>query len=103
MPARVSLSGGDYETVAASQSDQALGPTGGKGDFLEGLLCIVATAATSAVSIKDGSGSAISVLPDNVGPGVGSYYVPVNARSRSGAWKVTTGAGVSVVATGTFT
>lgn len=91
-----------YETVAASQTDQAMGPTGGSGDFLEGLLCVVSTAATSQVQIKDGSGSAITVLPNAVGPGVGSYYVPINAASTSGAWKVTTAAGVAVFATGRF-
>ena len=92
-----------YETVAASQTDQALGPTGGSSDFLEALLCVVSTAATSQVQIKDGSGSAITVLPNAVGAGIGSYYVPINAASTSGAWKVTTAAGVAVFATGRFT
>jgi hypothetical protein len=95
--------GREYETVAASQSDQALGATGATGDYLEGLLCVVATALTSQVQIKDGSGSAITVLPNAVGPGVGSYYVPLGLTSTGGAWKVTTGAGVSVIATGDFT
>ncbi len=93
----------EYETVAASQTDQALGATGATGDYLEGLLCVVATAATAAVSIKDGAGSAISVFPNSPGAGVGTNYVPVMARSTAGAWKVTTGAGVSVFATGNFT
>lgn len=91
-----------YETVAASQSDQALGTTGAAGDVLEGLLCVVTTAATSQVQIKDGSGSAITVLPDNVGGGIGTYPLPINLRSVSGAWKITTGAGVAVVAIGQF-
>lgn len=93
---------GHYETVAAGQSDQVLGPTGQAGDWLDGLLCIVSTAATSQVQIKDGGGSAITVLPNNVGAGVGSYYVPIMARSGNGAWKVTTAAGVAVFATGYF-
>lgn len=92
----------EYETVAAGQTDQALGATGGAGDFLEGLLCVVSTAATSQVQIKDGAGSAITVLPNAVGGGIGSYYVPINARSASGAWSVTTAAGVEVFATGNF-
>jgi hypothetical protein len=99
-----SKSGGDeYETVAASQTDQVLGATGAAGDYLEGLLCVVATAATSQVQIKDGSGSAITVLPNAVGPGVGSYYVPLGLTSTNGAWKVTTAAGVSVIGMGDFT
>lgn len=97
-------SGGDeYETVAASQTDQVIGATGATGDYLEGLLCVVATAATSQVQIKDGSGSAITVLPNAVGAGVGSYYVPLGLTSTGGAWKVTTAAGVSVIAMGDFT
>lgn len=94
---------GEYETVAASQTDQALGATGAAGDYLEGLVCVVATAATAAVSIKDGAGSAISVFPNSPGGGVGTYPVPLGLRSLAGAWKVTTGAGVSVIAIGNFT
>lgn len=95
--------GGEYETVAASQSDQVLGATGATGDYLDGLLCVVATAATAQVQIKDGGGSAITVFPNSPGGGVGSYFVPIMAKSSAGAWKVTTGAGVSVLATGNFT
>lgn len=92
---------GNYETVAASQTDQVLGGAGAKGDFLEGLLCVVATAATSQVQIKDGSGSAITVLPNGVSA-VGTQFVPILCTSASGAWKITTAAGVSVLATGRF-
>lgn len=91
-----------YETVAASQTDQAMGTTGAAGDFIEGLLCVVTTAATSQVQLKDGSGSAFTVFPDNPGAGVGTYPVPLGLKSVSGAWKVTTGAGVAVVAIGQF-
>jgi hypothetical protein len=91
-----------YETVAAGQTDQVLGVTGGSGDYLDGLLCVVATAATSTVQIQDGGGTEITVLPANVGGGVGSYYVPIKAVSLAGSWRVTTGAGVSVFATGRF-
>lgn len=93
----------DYETVAASQTAQALGATGATGDYLEGLTIVVATAATAQVQIKDGAGSNISVFPNSPGGGVGTYYVPVKARSTAGAWQVTTGAGSSVIATGDFT
>lgn len=92
----------DYETVAAGQTDQALGVTGAAGDFLHRLLCIVTTAATSQVQIKDGSGAAITVLPNNVGGGVGTYPLEFNIRSTNGAWKITTAAGVAVVAAGRF-
>lgn len=92
----------NYETVAASQTDQVLGATGGAGDWLEGLLCVVATAATAQVDIQDGSGTAFTVLPNSPGAGIGSYYIPINAASVLGAWSVTTGAGVTVFATGRF-
>ena len=32
----VAVGAPDYETVAASQTDQTLGPTGGTGDYLRG-------------------------------------------------------------------
>lgn len=94
---------GDYETVAASQSDQALGAAGAAGDWLQRLIIVVATAATAQVQIKDGSGSAITVFPNSPGGGVGTYTIEVGMKSVSGAWKVTTGAGSSVIAVGDFT
>lgn len=96
-------SGGDeYETVAASQSAQVLGATGATGDYIEGVLCVVATAATSQVTLTDGS-TDIVIFPNNPGPGVGTYPIPLGITSVSGAWKITTGAGVSVIAMGDFT
>lgn len=92
----------DYETVAASQTDQTLGPKGNAGDVLQRLIITVATAATAAVSIKDGGGSAISILPNSPGGGIGVYVVEIGARSTGGAWKVTTGAGSTVLAVGRF-
>jgi hypothetical protein len=92
-----------YETVAASQTDQVLGKDGAAGDYLDTLTCVVGTAATSAVSIKDGSGAAIAVLPNAVGGGIGTYVIRIAAASKAGPWSVTTGAGVTVIASGTFT
>ena len=96
------IGGLDYEAVAASQTNQALGTTGGVGDLLSHLIVNVATAATSSVSIKDGSETAIEVVPANIGSGVGPYTVYLGLKSRSGAWQITTGAGVSVIAAGLF-
>lgn len=90
----------DYETVAASQTDQVLGPVGASGDMLDKLIISVATAATSTVSIKDGAGSAIVITAANTPIGV--YSVDIGARSTAGAWKVTTGAGATVLAVGKF-
>lgn len=95
---------GDYETVAALQSDQSLGATGAAGDYLAGLLIVPATTSPGAVSIKDGAGSAITVFAggsfsvSNLVP----FFVPLGIKSLSGAWKVTTGANVSAIGIGNF-
>lgn len=98
------LSAGDYETVAASQTDQVLGPTGGTGDYLAGLLVVPATTSPGAVSIKDGSGSAVTVFTGGASSvsNLVPFFVALGITSGSGAWKVTTGANVSVVAVGNF-
>jgi hypothetical protein len=89
----------DYETVAAGQTDQVLGPVGAAGDILESLI-ILGTGANSAVSIKDGSGSAI---PLTAAAASGTIVIPLGIRSTSGAWKVTTGSAVTVLACGRYT
>jgi hypothetical protein len=98
--------GSQYQTVAVSQTDRILGATGAVGDYLECLICVVATAATSQVQIKDGNGSAMIILPNAVGAGVGTYTIPIGLISRNATtpgWKVTTAAGVTVIGTGKFT
>ena len=101
--------GGSYETVAASQTDQVLGSTGAVGDVISQLVIVPAVAASGAVSIKDGSGSSVTVF---AGGGTTALvdlrpqtitFGAFGAVSVSGAWKVTTGANVSVIATGKFT
>lgn len=89
-----------YRTVAASQTDQVLGA--GRGDLLERLVVVVTTSATSQVQIKDGfGGSNIVVVPNN--HPVGAYTIEIGIRCQSPGWRITTGAGVSVVAVGHFT
>lgn len=96
--------GGEYETVAASQTAQPLGATGAAGDYLSGLLVVPASTAPGNVVLLDNAtsitvfaGGASSV--SNLVP----FFIPICARSVSGAWKVTTGANVSVFAVGSFT
>ena len=94
-----------YEHVAASASAQVLGTTGAVGDYLHRLICTVTTAATGNVVIVDGTGTGIlthTVLPASPGGGIGVYNIELNAVSANGAWKVTTGAGVEVMAVGIF-
>lgn len=90
-----------YEHVAVSQTAQVLGGTGAIGDYLDKLICTVSTAATSSVAVLDGSTSH-TILPNNVGGGLGVYVIPMGAISRNGPWKITTGAGVEVLALGIF-
>lgn len=96
--------GHKYATVAVSQTDQILG-TGKVGDYISRLIITVATAATAAVSIKDGNGAAISIMPNTPGGGVGVYVVDIGAacvNATTPGWKVTTGAGSTVLAMGDF-
>ena len=94
-----------YEHVAASQSAQVLGGTGAVGDYLHRIVCTVTTAATGNVVIVDGSGAGIlthTVVPASPGSGINVYNVELNIISANGAWKITTGAGVEVMAVGIF-
>lgn len=100
----VTSDGSDYETVAASQTAQVLGPTGATGDYLSGLLVTPATTSPGNVIILDNATS-ITVFAGGASS-VGSlvpFFIPIGAKSVSGAWKVTTGASVSVIGVGSFT
>jgi len=89
-----------YETVAAGQSDQAMGATGKAGDIFETLVVTVATAASGTCSIKDGGGSAIPLTAANTPIGV--YIINLGIKSTAGAWSVTTGAGATALGIGQF-
>ena len=95
-----------YEHVAASATAQVLGTTGAVGDYLHRIVCTVTTGATGNVVIVDGSGAGIlthTVVPASASLVPGVYNVELNAVSANGAWKITTGAGVEVMALGIFT
>lgn len=92
--------GHEYEHVAASQTAQVLGTAGSIGDYLTRLVVTVVTAATSTVTITDGALAAHTIVPANTP--IGPYSILIGARSVNGAWKVTTGAGVEVMAVGQF-
>lgn len=95
----------EYETVAASQTTQALGATGAVGDVLQRLVVIPATTSPGAVAIKDGDGSAITVFAGGASSvtELKPIVVELGIASGAGAWQVTTGANVSVLAIGNFT
>lgn len=95
-----------YETVAAGQTNQVLGTTGAVGDHLASLLIVPAAANCGVVQIKDGSDTAITVFAGGgtvALPTLAPIAVPIGLLSASGAWQVTTGTNVSVIASGDFT
>ena len=91
--------GTTYETVAASQTAQVLGQSGAVGDTIIRLIVTVNTALTSTVTILDNATS-IAIMPATTAVGV--YSIDLGVQSVSGPWKVTTGAGATVVAVGNF-
>ena len=91
--------GTTYETVAASQTAQVLGGSGAVGDTIIRLIVTVNTALTSTVTILDNATS-IAIMPATTPVGV--YSIDLGVQSVSGPWKVTTGAGATVVAVGNF-
>jgi hypothetical protein len=99
------ISDGDYETVAASQTDQVLGPTGATGDYLGSVWIIPATVDPGIVQIQDGGGTAVTVFAGGTGSvaTLHPFQLGVGIKSTAGAWSVTTGTNVSVLATGNFT
>lgn len=105
MATEVKPSGQEYELVAASQSDQILGTTGGVGDTLSHLIIVPETTAAGTVAIKDGNGSAINVLVAGTLADLTPIYVPIQAActaTTTPGWKITTGANVHVLAFGSF-
>jgi hypothetical protein len=97
--------GREVATVAPGATT-LLGATGAVGDYIEGILCVVTTPATSQVSITDGNGTAKVVFPANPGAGIGTYPVPLGWSAliaTTPGFRITAGAGVTVHATGDFT
>lgn len=92
----------DYELVAASQTDQVLGPVGGKGDILERCIIVPETTAAGTVAIQDGTDTAINIFVSGTLSDLSTIVVPIGARSSNGAWQITTGTNVHVVCIGRF-
>src|SRR4029077_11697456 len=99
----INFGAGEYETVAASQTAQVLGPTGAAGNYISGILVTPATTSPGAIALLDGAtsitvfaGGASSV--SNLVP----FFIPLGMISVNGAWKITTGASVSCIGIGNF-
>ena len=101
----VEIDPGRYQAVAASSTDAELKNMGGQpGDVFLGVLIIPGTTSPGAVSIKDGGGSSITLFAGGATSvaDLKPFFVPVRARSRAGAWSITTGANVTALAVGRF-
>lgn len=92
-----------YETVAASQTAQALGPTGAVGDYIARLIIIPASTTPGLVTLLDG-GTSIALFVGGASSvtELKPIVVELGMVSANGAWSITTGAAVSVVAVGSF-
>lgn len=92
----------EYETVAASQTAQALGATGATGDFLSHVVIQPVTTAAGTTTILDNA-TVIFTFTTGTLADLRPIVVPINAFSVSGAWKITTGANVTATGFGDFT
>lgn len=91
----------NYETVAAGQTGQVLGLVGAVGDYIERLIIRPATTSPGLVTILDGSTSIPIMVAGTTT--IEPIVVELGMQSVSGAWSVTTGSNVSVIAVGKFT
>lgn len=99
----------DMAVVAASATDQVCGTDGGTtggaiGDWLSHVTIVPTSTSPGAVSIKDGSGSAITIFDGGASSlsNLAPFTVALGATSKSGAWSITTGANVKARAFGEF-
>lgn len=94
-----------YEIVGPDQSDQVIGGAGSAGNLLAGLLLVPATITPGPVSVRDGDGNLLTLFQGGAGAlsNLVPFFIPLGIESIDGPWKITTGAGVSVLAVGSFT
>ena len=92
-----------YHTVAVSQTAQVIagvGQNGAKGDVIRQIIASVDTAgAGSAATITDGS-TVIPVVPGSSFVGIHAFDCELVAKT--GPWKATTGANVTLIIVGDF-
>lgn len=98
------LEGDRIQVIAASSSGVLAQAGSGKvGDFLGHIVIHPENTSGGSVVISDGSsGSVITAMVSAALSDVSPRHVVLNAISRSGAWKVVTGANLHVTANGDF-
>lgn len=91
----------EYETVAASQTAQALGGTGATGDYLSHVVFQPTAVTAGTCTILDNA-TVIYTFTTGTLADLRPITVPIGAFSVSGAWKITTGANITATAYGDF-
>jgi hypothetical protein len=95
-----------YQAEPASTTITALtgGGGGATGDYLSHCTVIPTTVSPGVFTITDNA-TAIYSFPGGASSlsNLVPWTIPIGAKSVSGAWKVTTGAGLSIVCVGKFT
>ena len=102
----VTQKGVEWETVAASQTDQICGATGAAGDYIRSLVITIVTVATATVDLQDADGTAFNIITGNAALVPGVVVVELGLTSLGATtpgWKVTTGAGATAICVGDFT
>jgi hypothetical protein len=99
---RIAANTAQYETVAASQAAQVLGGSGAIGDFIERVVVVPTSTTAGAISLIDNATSIQIYAGGTLGADLKPFEIPLGMKSVSGAWKLTTGAGVTAIAVGKF-
>lgn len=111
MPGSVRFDGGkqvgavgrQYESVAANLATVILGGAGAVGDTIDCLWIFPATLNPGGVTLFDGAIPVWSWPAGIALTDLRPIFVPLNLRSVSGPWNVTTSANLSVLGIGIFT
>ena len=91
-----------YWDVAASQTAAALGVGGGRaGDYISHILVVPETTGAGTIALLDLATSR-NVFVAGTLADLKPFVIPVGAYSGNGAWKITTGANVHIMAFGRF-
>ena len=89
-----------YQVISNNVTNSTIG-AGASGDYLDALTLVVSNASVCSVSLRDGAGNAISLLPNSPGGGIGPYTIPLGLAAVNN-WNITMNTGVTGIATGLF-
>ena len=89
-----------YHVISNNVTNSVIG-TGVAGDYLDALTLVVSNASVCSVSLRDGAGASISILPTSPGGGIGPYIIPLGISAVNN-WNITMNTGVTGIATGIF-